>query len=407
MPAEIPVKEFWLAIRTNDHAKLESLCVGLPLPTFSYADKEGHLLSEAMQQSADLRVLQFLVDHGVNAHALPRGDGFSPLKRAISSRRLDYFDFILGLGVDPITELSSQRITLMGSSIPVDLQLQFLERLIERGVDLNFLFSLFGDMDRAFTALDHAQHPEVKALLRAHGALTGDEVRAKNGDLKSKKTPVDEVVDFMLSQFGKAEARSFTDILNAGSGISVHVIKPQSKAGCWTIFTTGLSRHRMNVTATPACDGHVELYMQLPSDWDLLGNRTQSKWSFPWSRSREVSGSVPIGGDATLQWPVQLLSKLAAYAIDSSSVFEVPVTIITNGDPPEQLHPSVPFTANCLFADKDFKRSDGKIVNLFCVMPLFQSEAEMALRSIPNFLNALDRAGVNRVLDTNRKPIFG
>ena len=57
MPAEIPVKEFWLAIRTNDHAKLESLCDGKTLPPFAYADKEDHLLSKSMQQSADLRVL--------------------------------------------------------------------------------------------------------------------------------------------------------------------------------------------------------------------------------------------------------------------------------------------------------------------------------------------------------------
>jgi hypothetical protein len=163
----------------------------------------------------------------------------------------------------------------------------------------------------------------------------------------------------------------------------------------------------MDVTANPACDGYAELYMQLPPEWDLLGNRSQSKWTFPWTRSREISGSVPGDGDAKSQWPVQLLSNLAAYPILNEGVFEAPLTIITNGDPPAQLHPNVPFTANCLFADKEFKRSDGKIVSLFCVMPLFQSEAEMALRSIPEFLNALDRAGVNRVLDPNRKPIVG
>ena len=102
MPAEIPIKEFWLAIRTNEIAKLESLCGGMTLPTFSYADKEGHLLSEAMQQSADLKVLSFLVDHGVNPHALARGhDEYTPLDKAILLNRLDYFDFLLNLGVDP------------------------------------------------------------------------------------------------------------------------------------------------------------------------------------------------------------------------------------------------------------------------------------------------------------------
>jgi hypothetical protein len=389
LPSSIPLKEFWLAIRTNNLERLKQLCEGMNLPTFDDKQQMNHLLAKAMLQSADLNILQFMVDIGVDPRALPRKGALSPLERAISCKRVDYVQFLLDLGVAPNAGLANHRVTLsaIGSSIPLDLQLQFLEQLIAHGVDINFLFPLFGDEENAFTVLDHATHDEVKAFLRSRGALTAKEIR---GGIQSAKLPanvpsseLDEVVAYMESLFGKTDEKSFTDIVNVDSGVSVHVIRPQSDDGFFTLFTTGLSRHRMNVTSNAACDGFTELYLQLPSDWDLFGT------------------------DAKFRWPAQLLSDLASYPLENNAVFQTPITIITNGDPPQQLHSSVPFTANCLFADKDFKRSDGNIVNLFCVMPLFQSEAEMALRSIPEFLNALDRAGVGRVLDPNRKPIVG
>ena len=93
---------------------------------------------------------------------------------------------------------------------------------------------------------------------------------------------------------------------------------------------------------------------------------------------------------------------LASYPGNEGGYFEVPVTVISNEDPPERLDPSVPFEATALLADKDFKRSDGQTVQLFCVMPIYEAEANMARRSIPEFLKALDRAGVGRVLKKDR-----
>ncbi|HAC90659.1 MAG TPA: hypothetical protein DCF63_08490, partial [Planctomycetaceae bacterium] len=98
----------------------------------------------------------------------------------------------------------------------------------------------------------------------------------------------------------------------------------------------------------------------------------------------------------------QLLLDLAAYPIQHEAVFQVPVTVITKADPPQPLHPSVPFTATALLADKDFRRTDGKIVNLLCVMPAYRAEAALALQFIPDFLNALDRSGVSRIFAPNR-----
>ncbi len=67
----------------------------------------------------------------------------------------------------------------------------------------------------------------------------------------------------------------------------------------------------------------------------------------------------------------------------------------------------MPFTATALLSNKELNRSDGHTVHLFCVMPVYQDEADMARRFIPDFLNALDRTGTSRVLNVQRKSVAG
>ncbi len=336
-----------------------------------------------MTDSADIDVLRFLVDHGVDPHAIPQGGNVSPLFRAVHMGRMDYLDFILGLGVDPNADLGRQRVTLiaLGSQHPAAAtQIEILERLIRHEVDLNFRFSLFGDKAKCFTVLDHATDESVRSFLRDHGAKTALELsgEASQPVVSRGDASLDEVIEYMRGLFGNVESRSFADLLNADSGITVHVILPKSTTGFLTLFTTGMSVHRMNVAKESACSGYGELYMQLPGGWKL--HDKDPKW----------------------KWPVQLMLDLASYPGNEGGYFEVPVTVISNGDPPTRLDPSVPFEATALLADKGFKRSDGQTVQLFCVMPIYEAEANMARRSIPEFLKALDRAGVGRVLKKNR-----
>ena len=80
----------------------------------------------------------------------------------------------------------------------------------------------------------------------------------------------------------------------------------------------------------------------------------------------------------------------------------MPVTVISNGEPPEPLHASVGFTATALLAGRMHDRSDGKTIHFLCVMPVYQDEANLARKFIPDFLKALDQSGTSRVLDIRR-----
>lgn|GEM_PF-6718539 len=346
IPKTIPVKDFWRAIRTSDVSELERLCAGTRLPSFDDKEQKNHLLAEAMKANSEISVLQFLVKHGVDPSATTHRSGFPPLCRAATLGRVDYLDFVLNLGVDPNRGLVDHRVTLiaLSSQHPPQKHLELLAPLIRHGVDLNCLFPLFGDKSKSFTVLDQASDEGVRSFLREHGAKTAKELSegVSQPTNTQKKTPQDEVIDFMRSVFGEVEPRTFTDILNAGSGIAVHVIQPKTPKGEITLFTTGLSHHHMKVPKGSMCSGFGELYMQLPGKWKL--HDKDSKW----------------------KWPVQLMLNLASWPFSQGGFFDVPVTVISNGDPPVRLHPSVPFEATALLADKDFTRSDGQTIHFLC-----------------------------------------
>ena len=384
----LPYREIFDSLRANDVDMLKKLCEGHELTSFSETDGSSHWLSDAMEKAVDLSLLRAFIGLGVDARALPLKGGISPLNRAIKLQRVDYVDFLLEIGVEPNNELKEQRYTLaaVGSAIEPAMQITLLERLIKAGVDLNFGFPWFGNEKNKVTVLDHARDEQVKAFLRSHGAktwkeLTGEVSQASSGTATRGYAVLDEVIQFMGSNFGPVEAKSFTDILNAGSGITVHVIQPKSADGCITLFTTGLSLKRMKLPPGGHGSGFGEVFLQLPHDWDLFGK------------------------DSKQRWPIQMLLDLAAYPASSGAYFQLPVTVISNGEPPEPLDPSVPFNATALLTEKDFTRTDGKTVYLHRLMPIYQAEAKLAIQSVPDFLKALDREGVSRIVVTNRKSV--
>lgn len=378
----VDTKELYAAIRANDAERLAQLCQGAKVTTFFDRARTSHRLMQAIRHSAGIPVLQVLIDLGVDPLELPKRGHQTPLGEAKRLKRIDCFKYLLELGVDPNAGLDDHRITLMGGSDPppVSMQLEMLKLLIEHRVDINFQFTLFGDKNKLFTALDFATSDEVKEYLRSVGAKTATEL---SGQYPSKLRSLDvkcldEVRVHFEELFGVAEDRSFRKIITAAVGIAVHVIKPKSPQGFLTLFTTGLSAKPMKVPPELAEHAFAELYMQLPGDWDFQSS------------------------DRRYSWPIKLLLDLAAYPAENDAYFAVPVTTIANCEPAEPLGPNVKFTASALIADEGFQRSDGTTVHLFCVMPVYAEEAEMARRSIPDFLKELDASGTSRILSLNR-----
>ena len=71
----------------------------------------------------------------------------------------------------------------------------------------------------------------------------------------------------------------------------------------------------------------------------------------------------------------------------------------------KKIYKGYPFPALFLFADSSFKRSDGNMVQLYRMIPLFASERAYELKhGLKKFMHAMDKHEVPRIVDMNRKP---
>ena len=71
---------------------------------------------------------------------------------------------------------------------------------------------------------------------------------------------------------------------------------------------------------------------------------------------------------------------MAQYPDNGDTWLGAPITLIADEDPPKPLYKGCPFSAFLLFADSSFKRSDGNMVQLYRMIPLFASERAYELK---------------------------
>ena len=103
-------------------------------------------------------------------------DHRTALDYAISLDRRDIVRALLDHGAD----VSAGRRTLiaaLGSSIPPERQLEYVKLLVEHGIDINELHTLYGDENNKFAAMDWTSNPSILEYLRKHGGRTRNEMQ--------------------------------------------------------------------------------------------------------------------------------------------------------------------------------------------------------------------------------------
>ena len=367
-------------LRGNDADGLRTFLKTNELPELSSSE---NWFTEGMMEGVDIQFLNVFLSAGVDPRELSPDALRSPLAKAIDLGRVDYLRFLLDQGVDPNADLERFRVPLAVGLSKVDSQakIEMFELLLEHGMELNFRYSLYGDTNARFTLMDRCSGDETLAeYLRSVGAKHLQELVGEDGaTLNQTKDHLAEVHKCMEKLFGPSESLRVFNLLNVGSAISVHIIKPSAGQDFWVLYTAGMSCSPMNVPPDISEHAFGELFMMLPPEWD--------------------SGN----DEGTSSWPVQLLFDMATYPNNSGGYFGVPVTAVVNGDPPEALGPGTEFDATALIANKDFLRSDGQTVHLFCAVPIYADEASLAKDNIPKFLSALDATGTGGVFTPGRK----
>ena len=195
-------------------------------------------------------------------------------------------------------------------------------------------------------------------------------------------SPAIELIAHFEKTIGPASKKSLIQIIPTGIPVGIHTIAPAGNRKHMTLFTNGMSTKPMNVPAGAEDYRFAEIYIDLPGDWKI----------------REVK-------EMSWAWPLHWLRKMAQYPHNGDTRLGAPITLIADEDPPKPLYKGCPFSALFLFADSSFKRSDGKMVQLYRMIPLFASERAYELKhGLKKFMQAMDKHEVPRIVDMNRKP---
>lgn len=383
------IVDFNLAIERGDYANVQSMINECPdILNCKISDSKSWLATAS--GLGHLNIVNLLIDKGcdINSYQKIGTAKSSSLSMAINGLKFETAHFLLKKGANPNLDFDRAIISAVSVSVSSEQRMKMVKMLVEHGADVNRLYDLFGDWDRAFTVLDWTSDPEVKVFLRSQGAKTAAELKAEKGPppplppLPAKShEPTDEVVSYFETHFGAVDAKSLVEIVPTGHPIAIHVIRPEGNRKHLTLFTTGLSDQPMVTPPEQEDYALAELFIQLPGDWPI------------------GPGSPP---DST--WVVHWIRKIAQYPQAHKTWLGGPVTIIDNEDPPQPLGPQVAFTSWLLFAEKSFELKDGKIVQLYRLLPLYREERDLERREgAPALMRALDRAGVPFVVDINRK----
>lgn len=379
-----------IAIRARDSETVAAINKAHPWILASGRDWTDSLWISAALKSGNAEVVCQLLDLGADINMLEKGK-FSLLATAIGFDHDEVVELLLKRGADP--NLDRTLIAAINRKDP-ERRMRYVRWLVEHGVDVNQVFTMFGDPNNRMTALDWSAHPDVTEYLKQHGAKKAKELLDGNapsqadhaGHLENtdpKVSRAEAVIAYFASHVGPVDQREIVEVVRTGHPVSVHMIKPQGERRHLTLFTTGLSLEPM-----PAADAPwrwAELFIELPGDWP-----------------------VDRLGDPLWNWPIVWLRKLAQYPHDRQDPFNGPLIVFPNGDPPQPLASNTQLSCLMLFAEQSFVRTDNETVQLFRVTPLYTEERELEMREgAPALFRAFDRRSVPFVVDIQRPSIVG
>lgn len=296
----------------------------------------------------------------LNAVGLPPYRGETALETAIDKDNLVRTQRLLELGAAP--NVGRPIIGSVSFRKTPELQLALLELLLNHGANINQLFDLFGDHDKSFSVLDWCSNNQVREFLIERGALPSTEIKRlrasgvtdtrpiTTAQRQSPKSREESIVELFTSQFGKADPRSIREIVPRELPVAIHAIPASNSCEWLTLFTTGMSEHRMLTPKGSLSRPHAELFMQLPRNW-------------PYRKLNEIE----------FAWPMAWLRKLARYPKSRGQPLDSPATFVKL-PAPHRLAPSLNYSGFMLFAELEISQDSGQPISVYRVVPLFDEE---------------------------------
>nr|WP_229238184.1 suppressor of fused domain protein [Dyella amyloliquefaciens] len=214
------------------------------------------------------------------------------------------------------------------------------------------------------------QHSEE----RPWAAPEGEEfIEQISGHIEAHLGPVDTV---------------FHEFMSDTVHVDVHVVKPTADFPYVRLVTSGMSDLPMATPDDPRISTHLELMITLPAHWRLdMESFEDERW----------------------YWPMRLLKYLARFPHKYGTWLGWGHTI-PNGDPAEPYAQGMKFNGAILLPSVNVPEAfhslviEGvKTVSFYAVVPLYQAEMDLKLRSgSDELLKRFDKRNVSDIVDLGR-----
>lgn len=289
-----------------------------------------------------------------------RGGFNRPLEDALATGHYENVQLLLEHGADPLFNHPVVSAVITKGADPCAL----IKLLESYGADLHVIYD-FGPKGVPMNALKLATmygKKQIADYLRSRGARMPEEYSAAElsahrfdrvrspSDLPPRPAPArpsDPTIAYFSKHFGPVDPEPLVDAVLGETHTNVHVIPAAGEHKYVTLFTTGMSTEAMTVPKNEPEAGrfrYAELFLQLPAEWNY----------------EDLD-------DPKHGWPVHWLQFLAEYPRQTKSWLGGPATIFTLT---ESMGPNLPFDSFLLFAERHYTASDGRLVQLFRVVPL-------------------------------------
>ena len=373
----------YTAVKTGDVDEVRRILAEQPEELSRFPGVASSWLHYAADKG-QLRVVDVLLDAGLDVNWGRRDADDTPLVGAIDNGQYDMAKYLLSRGADP--NLGRCLVAAINANAN---SFELVKLLVEHGVDVNQVWR-FGDEERGplFNALSwavDAERKDIAAYLREHGAVMPPEEPQR-----TYSRAREEIIAYFEQRFGRVDPHVLREIVPTSDfPVVIHRVRGTVAGESQFLFTTGMSDQPMEVPEDRQEYHFAELLMELPGDWPL---------------SREAFS------DLNNRWPIEWLRRAAVYPHAERTWFSWPVTILANGDPPAPFAPACRFSFMMVTANYDdvgpIHLEDGRTVQIYTLVPLYADEQELAQsQGVPELFRRLDLFGIRRRVDLGRQSV--
>jgi len=327
-----------------------------------------------------LGVAKRLVSMGVDINARGGISNGAALDRAASKGHLDIVEYLLSIGAE--LDVSEPERNPLFSAVYGG-HLAVAELLVKSGIDPHVTYE--GSSGRPKNALSFANERGQEAIAEF---LTSVGCSLPSWDGPDSEQEHQTLIATVADAIGEVSQLALQEIVPVDDDVhvAVHVIRPNEKHPCVTLFTTGMSDKAMAVPQGQEEYQYAELLIHLPATWPLPGD---SDWS-------DEDG-----------WPISWLRQIAYYSHQANTWLGGQYTIISNGEPPS------PFAANtelsCMLLIADFAAwspvevSPDKRVHFYTLMPIYAEECDYGRQhGVRELLGRFEEHNVTTIVDASR-----